>query len=596
MQTKAINFTIERQRHRGFVGRGLLLARLDQLLVEESADRWVVVTGGPGMGKSALLSAWLTRRAAAGELVPHHFIRRQWANWDDPASLVGSLVAQIEARFPDLPDPEADASLSPAAQLAATLGRVSEAALVPRSERLVVLVDGLDEYDPPSGPLPPPDPLGAFLPYGLPPGISVLCASRPRHPYVDALATRGVLVQLDLDDEQQFAADNEATVRAFWEQEAAALGLDARFVDEAVQRADGNLQHASLLRLHLAGVAPMQRRVESMPRGLARLIESAWERIATDAAIVDGLGVLCAAREALTIDEVAAVAGWTGEAVRRAFVRGARELLVESQRAEDVPAYRLHHDSIRAHVAKAIGADALRGHHRALAQKLATWPAPVEPAARHYAARHAMVHRVEADDWQDAWRVAADLTFIEAKCRELGSNEAEADVARAAGRCPSVHPGHHQRFADLARAIRRESHWLRAAPESSPAVLWNRLRQAGWSVPDLDQHLRVGPETFLRLSSPAPSCVHGRSGTLHSPAFTAEAGGARFHGRTTATSESTSVAGSSQLYSPRRMKWCGTRSPAFSRWLSHRASTALLPMPGPPVTTTQRSTRSALRS
>ena len=280
MQTRAINFAIERQRHRGFVGRGTLLARLDQLLIEEPADRWVVVTGGPGMGKSALLSAWLARRAAAGDRVPHHFIRRGYANWGDPASLVGSLVAQIEARFPDLHEPEADADLSPAVRLAATLGRVSEGALVPRGERLVVLIDGLDEYDPPPGP-PPPDPFGAFLPYALPPGISFLCASRPRHPYVDALATRGVLVQLDLDDAQQFAADNEATVRAFWEQEAPALGLDARFIEQAVQRADGNLQHAAMLRQHLAGVVPAQRRVDDIPRGLAALIASAWERIAT---------------------------------------------------------------------------------------------------------------------------------------------------------------------------------------------------------------------------------------------------------------------------------------------------------------------------
>jgi hypothetical protein len=315
MQTKAINFAIERQRHRGFVGRRALLARLDQLLVEAPADRWVVVTGGPGMGKSALLSAWLARREAVRELVPHHFIRRQWANWDDPASLVASLVAQIEARFPDLPEPEADANLSPAARLAATLGRLSQDALVPRGERLVVLIDGLDEYDPPPGPVPS-DPLGAFLPYELPPGVSFLCASRPRHPYVDVLATRGVLMQLDLDDARQFATDNEATVRAFWEQAAPPLGLDARFIEEAVRRAGGNLQHGAMLRQHLAGVPPPQRRVENIPRGLAALIASAWERIATDAAIVDGLGVLCAARDALTIDEVAVVSGWTGGFVR----------------------------------------------------------------------------------------------------------------------------------------------------------------------------------------------------------------------------------------------------------------------------------------
>jgi hypothetical protein len=68
-----INFAIERQRHGRFVGRAELLARLDQLLIADRADRWVVVTGGPGMGKSALLAAWLLRREAAGDTVPHHF-------------------------------------------------------------------------------------------------------------------------------------------------------------------------------------------------------------------------------------------------------------------------------------------------------------------------------------------------------------------------------------------------------------------------------------------------------------------------------------------------------------------------------------------
>jgi hypothetical protein len=49
-----IHFEIERQRHAGFVGRAALLARLHQLLIEERVDRWVVVAGGPGMGKRAL--------------------------------------------------------------------------------------------------------------------------------------------------------------------------------------------------------------------------------------------------------------------------------------------------------------------------------------------------------------------------------------------------------------------------------------------------------------------------------------------------------------------------------------------------------------
>jgi hypothetical protein len=202
-------------------------------------------------------------------------------------------VAQIVARFPGQPEPEADARMHPAARLLSTLQRVSQHELVPRGERLVVLIDGLDEYDPPADAragAPGRDPLAEFLPHTLPSGVSLLCASRPRHPYVDTLVERGAL-QIDLDG-AELADDNAATGRTFWEQSAPELGLDAQFTAEAVDRAAGNPQHAEMLRKRLAGLPPDRRRVEDIPHGLAALLARAWDRIATDAAVVDGLGVL----------------------------------------------------------------------------------------------------------------------------------------------------------------------------------------------------------------------------------------------------------------------------------------------------------------
>lgn len=117
---------------------------------------------------------------------------------------------------------------------------------------------------------------------------------------------------LDLDDEQAFAADNDATVRAFWEQAAPELELDDQFIVEAVARARGNLQHAAMLRLQLASLPAELRRIEDILRGLAALLARAWERIAAEPVVVDGLGILCAAREALTLDELSAVAAWAG--------------------------------------------------------------------------------------------------------------------------------------------------------------------------------------------------------------------------------------------------------------------------------------------
>ena len=55
--------------------------------------------------------------------------------------------------------------------------------------------------------------------------------------------------------------------------------------------------------------------------------------------------------------------------------------------------------------------------------------------SRRYALRHALIHRAVAGDWTDAWRVVGDLCFLEAKCRELGVHETEADVTRLAECC-----------------------------------------------------------------------------------------------------------------------------------------------------------------
>jgi hypothetical protein len=57
------------------------------------------------------------------------------------------------------------------------------------------------------------------------------------------------------------------------------------------------------------------------------------------------------------------------------------------------------------------------------------------------------------------------MAFLEAKCRELGAHDADADVARTADRCHvSSDEVLRKRFADLARALGRESHlWLQSS-------------------------------------------------------------------------------------------------------------------------------------
>ncbi|HWO19850.1 MAG TPA: WD40 repeat domain-containing protein, partial [Kofleriaceae bacterium] len=522
VRAELIDFTIERQRHRRFVGREDVLAQLDEWLLGPGEAGWVVVTGGPGMGKSAALSAWLLRREGAGTVVPHHFVRRQVVDWDQPERIAGSLAAQIEALFPELRDPAA----RPEGRLIELLGLVSKR--LGSSGELVVLVDGLDETraEPGDNPLP------RFLPHEVPAGIRLLCAMRPTYPHLSWIEARSPARRIDLDD-RRWAASNAAVVRGYWEAVAAEYKppLAAETRSSAIERAEGNVLHAVMLHDALRGLPAAERRADRIPRGLKALIGDVWNRAASDASVRAGLGLLCAAQEALSLDVLGELAGWSYDE-RERFVPRARELLLaEPASWAGIEAYRPRHDWVRELMAERLGGAALRAQHETLARKLATWPPPVEITSRRYALRHSLIHRTEAGNWADAWRLAANMAFLEAKCRELGVHDAEVDMARAADRCrASGDEALRGQFNDLARALVRESHWLRAAPETTAALVWNRLRQSGWDAEEIDRQLQVPAEvTFLRVrhlaTRESPALVRdlvGHSSSVQACAVTAD--------------------------------------------------------------------------
>jgi hypothetical protein len=221
-----------------------------------------------------------------------------------------------------------------------------------------------------------------------------------------------------------------------------------------------------------------------------------------------GLGLLYAAREALPFATLVELAGWSDGEERWLCVARAM-LVVEPGEWVVDDEYRPNDEGVR--FAEQLGAAILRTHHATLAHGLATWPPPPPgPAARRYdlryTLRHALTHRAEADAWMEAWRLATNLGFLEAQCRELGPHEAEAEVARLADRCRERgNEALGRRFENLARALARETHGLREAPEATAALVWNRLRRSGWSAHELDEELRIPVEArFVRIRHEAP--------------------------------------------------------------------------------------------
>lgn len=483
-----IDFDGERSRHAEVLGREDVLDWLRGWLVGDHplACGWVLLLGSPGVGKSAILTKILD--TLPGPTAPHHFIRRGIEGWDRPEVVVQNLCAQIERRFPDL----ASAAMPAEARLGELLKKLSKSELVPRGERLVLVIDGLDEIARDGSGR---NPLPLFLPRALPRGVVILCASRPIYPHLEWLDQLDGVHRLKLDD-QTWSASNEAACRAFWEHHARTFSppLDLGFVDEAVRRAGGNLLHAIRLRDWLLD-QPRERRVATnIPEGLSGFLTQIWTDLHAlpgdqSLLVMKGLGIACAAREALPLYLFRHLLGWSTTGEDEAFLRATRPFLLEERAHWNCGqlAYRPYHECFRDFVAQHLGQDAIREHHRCLAETLAPWPIDgSDPARRTYALRHAVAHRIEAGDLHGAERLCADISYLEAKCRELGVPAIERDleaVIRAPGEAPSFTP------AAVLAAISAEASGIGADPSSLGTRLYNRLRCAGWSPERIEAEL-----------------------------------------------------------------------------------------------------------
>ncbi len=161
---------------RGFVARPADLQALDDHARGDGPP--LMVTGEPGVGKSALLAAWAGRhrRRQPTDLLLAHFVGAG-SRSNDWRSLVRRILAELNARLGlglDYPD-------DPGALRVRFADALHQAAA---RGRLVLVVDGLDQLEAREGE----DGTG-WLPGNLPPAVRLIVSARPGS-VLDALAAR----------------------------------------------------------------------------------------------------------------------------------------------------------------------------------------------------------------------------------------------------------------------------------------------------------------------------------------------------------------------------------------------------------------------
>jgi hypothetical protein len=381
LEKPLLDFSAERAKHLVFFERKDLFTHLDHLLCE--GTQWIVVSGSPGVGKSAILANYLLQLESAGmdgylgwakswlsrgtapksplgdlaarivtvkatadrRLVPHHFIKYGYNDWAVAPSIEESLAQQLGLAFPKLVAPD-DRRLSN------LLKRIASDVLVPQQRRLILVIDGLDQIEGDH----PTNPLFEFLPAQLPDGISVLCSARPTHGDLSPLDWVSP-IRIDLDT-AEWAESNDAVRQACLRAHAEKIGRVPDYAAAVLKQADGNLR---FLVEQLARLAENPRADLKRPaHRFADYLDDLWQFLLRfgdrrDELVRAGLGVL-AKGGWLGQVAIASATAWPQAEDPYLFFKTVMPVLL-SAHSDEGPIYRLFHPSFGDYVSMQLNRD-----------------------------------------------------------------------------------------------------------------------------------------------------------------------------------------------------------------------------------------------
>jgi len=487
------------EKRRGFCGRQWLFDEIDAWRAA-SQERALLITGDPGIGKSAMV-AELVHRNPGGQVLAYHCCRADTPATLSPGLFIRSVAAMIASKLEgyaaQLEDPviaealgEATCSRDPASSLEAGILTPLQKLPAPAAGARYLLIDALDEallLRSTEARLTIVDVLASRLNL-VPPWLRVVATTRKERDVLDRL--RGLRAReiraeepRNLEDISRYLALRLQSPNLA--ERLATSGMPTeRMVHLLREKSAGNFLY---LQQALEGIERDQyqfSQLETLPPGLFGLYLSFFERHFPDDVSFERpcqlLQVVVAAREPLTKEQLAKATGLTEEDELPTLLRRLAIYLPQRQGPDGAPRYALYHKSLADWLTSAERAgdthcvNARRGHERLAVLGLAEHRQRPRDMSR-YALAHLPTHLLAASRWDDLVDLLCDLSFLEAKAEGSMVFELVADFATAMRHLPATHPRY--RFVQLLEeALRNDIHFMARHPTTLFQCMWNR----GW--------------------------------------------------------------------------------------------------------------------
>ncbi len=453
-----------------FTGREWLFDEIDLWRLRRD-ERALLITGDPGIGKSAIV-AELVHQNPGGQVIAYHCCQADRVETLRPERFIRSLAAMIASRLPEFAEqleiPSVRDGLSQESCETDPVSAFEEGILIPLQNLPApeegvryLLVDALDESLTLAGEGDPRRSIIGILAGNLdrmPPWMRIVATTRNENGILNRLAgLRAHCLEAtdprNLEDLDLYLAQRLQTPQL--RKRLKDSGMEASSVSITLrEKGNGNFLYVvEAVRAMERSTAPLDW-INRLPGGLNGLYIQFFDRLfqhdseTTFAAVRPLLQVVVAAREPLTADQLAEATGMNREEELPRWLRRFRQYLPPriTSVEDGAVTYAVYHKSLEDWLVipdHDYFVSPAMGH-----QLLANWGNrefrrdPCKLSAYHL--KHLPSHLVEAGYWKDLigneeeTGVLCDLRFIEAKCAERYGMELSADFQSAENSLPEL--------------------------------------------------------------------------------------------------------------------------------------------------------------